>query len=233
MRRFLTTQALAILLTALYGSTVWAGPPLVCHPLEIDGARSLPFGEGAYDTVSSYDRDQLTRDTLALLTPDTPVIVRMETLRRAVIYAVSDGAAKTVRSQALLAALMRRVLDAQATGKDDPLAWFDAGYAIETFKQTAYFTKWGNSPAFDLDKGTMRDWDGAAWVAHALAVRGKDPEMLFAMALIQAMRDRMSQNQSLRSAVDGATDGSLLAKNLLHHFGHGGESTLAELRAKL
>jgi hypothetical protein len=232
MRRFPGLPSIALVLLGLSASA-WAGPPLVCHPIAIDGAVSLPFGDGAYDTVAGYDRDELTRDSLALLTNDMPVLVRMETLRRA-------------SSMPLRMAPQRRS-DPGASERLDaprprcsgfrqgriPLAWFDAGYAIETFKQTAYFSSGETAPASNLNKGTMRDWDGVAWVAHALASRGNDPRCSSLWRLIRSMHDRVNQNESLRAAIDGAADGSLLAKNLLHHFGYHGESTMAELRAKL
>ena len=42
---------------------------------------------------ADYDVAHLTADTTALLVPATPVVARMETLRRAVIYASLDKAA--------------------------------------------------------------------------------------------------------------------------------------------
>ena len=66
-----------------------AGPPLICHPFEIGTAASLPFGAGRNwnSPLSTYDVNRLTADTLRLLNPETPMLVRMETLRRATIYA--------------------------------------------------------------------------------------------------------------------------------------------------
>jgi hypothetical protein len=65
-----------------------AGPVLICKNYEIGAAKSLPWGGSDWRSVKpDYDINRLVEDTLALLTPDTPVIVRMETLRRAVIYA--------------------------------------------------------------------------------------------------------------------------------------------------
>jgi hypothetical protein len=60
-------------------------------------------------------------DTLTLLTPSMPVIVRMETLRRATIYA----AAKPDLAKELMGALRTRA-EAKA-----PLAAFDLGYLVE------------------------------------------------------------------------------------------------------
>src|SRR5437667_464617 len=85
------------LLVTLLGipQTTQAGPPLICHPLDIGGAKSLPWIGGDRPSGAdwrgvdpNYNLGQLVVDTLALLTPDTPVLVRMETMRRATVYAV-------------------------------------------------------------------------------------------------------------------------------------------------
>src|SRR6185436_15560033 len=96
-----------------------AGPPLICHPYEIAHAQSLPWANpGEWRAVKSdYDLNRLVNDTLALLTPNTPVIVRMETMRRATVYAVWAARDREVGYQVtgqkvadeLLARLMTRV----------------------------------------------------------------------------------------------------------------------------
>src|SRR5262245_6752273 len=65
-----------------------AGPVLICKNYEIGAAKTLPWGGWEWRPGNpDYDINRKVEDTLALLTPETPVIVRMETLRRAVIYA--------------------------------------------------------------------------------------------------------------------------------------------------
>src|ERR1700676_2598491 len=64
-----------------------AGPPLICHPIEIGQAKSLPLVDWKRKVSGDYD---LTRDTLAILDSSTPVLVRMETPRWATIYARQD-----------------------------------------------------------------------------------------------------------------------------------------------
>ena len=82
-----------------------AGPPLVCFPFDIGAARSLPMGSGGWRAIDpGYNIGNLVNDTVALLTPETPVIVRMETLRRATIYASSN----TAVAESLLKALQAR-----------------------------------------------------------------------------------------------------------------------------
>ena len=113
--------ALGLLLTI--AGAAEAGPPLICHAFDAGDARLLPWskGQGWNTPDASYDVRKLTADTLELLAPQTPVLARMETLRRATIYAAQD---KQVAEQ-LLTALVERT---RATGgSSDPLAWFDAG----------------------------------------------------------------------------------------------------------
>ena len=113
-----------------------AGPPLICHPFDIGTAQSLPFGDtkngwsGWQATLPSYDRSKLVDDTLAFLTPRTPVIVRMETLRRASAYSVDDKAIAT----RLLSALEARTTKTPTTPAEG-LASFDYGYLVETYRQ--------------------------------------------------------------------------------------------------
>ncbi len=106
--------------------TALAGPPLICHPFDIGGAKSLPWGASSwsaakfFDVESSkdYDLGRLVDDTLALLSHDTPVIVRMETIRRATIYAQKNQRV----AAGLLSRLKTRALDAEAKGRPDTLA---------------------------------------------------------------------------------------------------------------
>jgi hypothetical protein len=98
-----------------------AGPPAICWPVEIGDAKSLPWGKDAFATDERYDEAKTVDDTLALLDGAMPVLVRMETLRRATIY-LDDS--RSERAE-LLRRLMIRVLDAEAAGKPSALAWFE------------------------------------------------------------------------------------------------------------
>ena len=119
------TLAAATLLTA---RPALAGPPLVCFPFDVGSARTLPMGpNGWHDIDRQYDVSRLIDDTIALLGPSTPVIVRMETLRRATLYA---GTNATIAA-ALLAKLEAR---AAARQPDVALAVFDFGYLVETYR---------------------------------------------------------------------------------------------------
>src|SRR5207248_3147310 len=82
-----------VMVGALVAATpALAGPPLLCHPYDIGTAQSLPWNEtnSWFSGRPGYDVRHLISDTEELLTPETPVIVRMETLRCAVLYASQD-----------------------------------------------------------------------------------------------------------------------------------------------
>lgn len=196
-------------------STVLAGPPLICHPFDIGGAKSLSWSGGkSWRAVSpDYNVKHLADDTLALLKADMPVIARMETLRRASIYAMND---KRV-------ALDLHSRLAERAAKSGALAQFDLGYLEETYKQLT-----GVSSNMNFAK-TL---DGYSSVVRAIGLRGGDAEMEFAAALITAHPRRSAHDRHLRKAAAGAGEGSLLARNLVSHFENRGRS-LSEIRAHL
>src|SRR5258706_4527612 len=74
---------------------VLAGPPLICHAFDIDNSKSLPWISHNWNLSGgeNYDTKNLVRDTLEILSPSTPVLVRMETLRRSTLYARKDPVA--------------------------------------------------------------------------------------------------------------------------------------------
>ncbi len=196
---------LVVTLLLAFPPAAQAGPPLICWPYEIGGAKSLPWGGSAWGAAkASYDLNRLADNTLALLSPDVPVIVRMETLRRATVYAMKDQRI----AQELLSRLLARVQLAEAKGRPDALASFDAGYLVEAYKQAGWAFKKEN-PAKGLD--------GYAMVLKAIRLRGTDPEMEFAVALISVEPRLPGHSEHLQRAVAGAREGSLLATNLVSH----------------
>lgn len=127
LKRSLLALAFALVVTA---APALAGPPLICHPIDIGTAQSLPWSSapGWNGVLASYDLAHLGDDTVSLLTPHTPVDVRRETLRRAAIYATRQAGL----AERLAARLLAR---ANAAGESDPAASFDAGYFVETIRQ--------------------------------------------------------------------------------------------------
>lgn len=183
-----------------------AGPPLLCFPMSIGNAPSLPWGTGGgWNTpTASYDRTRLVDDTLAVLAPSTPVLVRMETLRRATIYASPDAAT----AGRLIDALRLRARNPDDT-RTDALAIFDLGYAVEASRQTQH----GLRSTF-----TAPADDGYALVRKALARRPADPAMQYAAALISTDRAfRGASDEHLQAALAAAPANSDLGRTIAVH----------------
>jgi hypothetical protein len=198
---------------ALFANTALAGPPLICHQFDAGKAQVLPWaGDGkSWNTPDrSYDVKNLTADTLRLLSPDAPILARMENMRRATIYAGQD---EGVAAELLRAVLARAQSDA-GRGRDS-LAWFDAGYLIESYRQASHIYKWDMLEPAQRSAWKLRTepagLDGYAMVTKALRVGGPNAEMEFAASL---MKDGAASAEHRRRAIAGATAGSLLAKNL-------------------
>ncbi len=209
-RRTSRTLALLCSIGLLTSNTALAGTPLICHPYTIGAAKSLPGSDGDWKGVNpNYDRTNLVRDTLNLLTPETPVIVRMETLRRAAIYATAgmrgwSAAGFNDEDRANTAAILEKLQarSKTATGPARALALFDEGFFIETLRHT----------------GINKSLNGYDALVKALELRGPDPEMEFALALATSWPKQKEHEQHLARARAGAKKGSLLASNLASHF---------------
>src|SRR5215510_12852628 len=85
----------AMLSLSFLATAALAGPPLICHPFEIDGANSLPWVSHDWNLSGSekYDTTKLAADTIAILDSSQVTLVHMETLRRATLYAKKDRVA--------------------------------------------------------------------------------------------------------------------------------------------
>jgi hypothetical protein len=191
-------------------STVFAGPPLICRPYDIGVARSLPGGTDGHGITHSYDRTHLVADTLALLQPDMPVIVRMETLRRAAVYATNglrkwDRGDYSAEDRALGLGLLAKLQERTkaASGDTRTLALFDAGFFAETLRQT------------NMDPKV----DGFPLLTEAAQLRPADDEIAFAVAIASAYPERKEHRGYLARARAAAQPGSLLAANVQSHFG--------------
>ncbi len=188
-----------------FTTSAQAGPPLICHPFEIGQAKTLPAADWNRKGSGGYDLHNLTRDTLAILDSSAPVLVRMETLRRATIYARQDPhVAKELITQ------LRERADNSAAGRPGALAFFDLGYLAETYKQ--WFGASEPNPAAGLD--------GYALVKQAIRLGGQDPEMEFAAALITLKGPESEHQEHARNAMAGSKNDPLLAQNLASDF-HG------------
>jgi len=204
-----------------------AGPPLLCHTIEIGQAKSLPWIGHNWNLSGSenYDTKNLVSDTLNTLAPDTPVLVRMETLRRATLYARQDPLA----AKELLAKLHARATSAESSGHADALAWFDVGYLAETYKQ------WIGQSWMRVSKDEQNPAagvDGYALVKKAIGLHGSDPQMEFAAALITLSGPQEEHRQHSLKAIAGAKTDPLLAQNLATHFNGPQGQTMSEMLTK-
>ena len=213
--------AVALLVASLGIATIaQAGPPLICHTIEIGQAKSLPWISHSWNLSGNetYDLKNLVKDTLDILGPDTPVLVRMETLRRATLYARKDP----LTAKELLARLHARATSAESAGHPDALAWFDVGYLAETYKQ--WVGKDEHNPATGVD--------GYTFVKKAIGLRSQDPQMEFAAALITLSGPPEEHRQHALRAIVGAKSDPLLAENLATHFMGQQSQTMSEMFAK-
>jgi hypothetical protein len=210
---------IAVALVIAFAQSAFAGPPLICHPFQTEGGNLIAWGKSSSPTNwntpdHSYDIKKLVADTTATLTPDAPILTRMENMRRATIYAMQDP----VVAHELLKAVMARAL---AT-TNDSRAWFDAGYLIESYKQATHMRQ--------DRKPELRGWqavdetirvDGYNWVKKAMAMttapahrslgEGGSAEMEFAASLMTT--GSIAQAHRAK-ALANASKGSTLAKNL-------------------
>jgi hypothetical protein len=218
--RFISSRVAGILLVVSgLATSAFAGPPLICHPLDIGTARSLPWNGTGWNLAGNenYDTKNLVKDTLAILDSGAPVIVRMETLRRATLYARKDPDA----AKALVTKLYQRAHAGETAGGQNALAWFDAGYLAAAYRQMFYNAP---NPASGID--------GYSLVAKALALGGeKDPEMQFAAALITLEGPQQAHQEHAQKALAGAKSDAMLARNLGKDFLGNHKETVSEALA--
>lgn len=237
--RSISLATTSILCLLVVQQAALAGPPLLCHPFEIGNARSLPWSGAEWRAVDkSYSIDRLIDDTVALLTPETPVLVRMETLRRATVYAVWSmndyKVGYKVKDDKVATELLARLKARTHTAKSDKsavaLAMFDYGYLVESYKQAIW------DPHASPGAKLASDIDGYGLIVKSIAMRGSDPEMEYAAALSCMGRKKEAGQDAyvahVQKALAGAQEGSLLARNMLNYFKDRG-TTLAELRANI
>jgi hypothetical protein len=211
-----TSWRRGLLLSALlFSSPVLAGPPLLCHPFETAEAPTLPWGgDGWNQARADYDLAALGERTEALLGPGTPVIARMETLRRAAIYASRDGA--------VLRDLAAR-LESRLKSADEPgarvLGLFDTGYFLETLQEIDRLQDYDMPGIGEVDRVVLRALltqpDGSLRIQQAVAMQPDDAGLRFAAALVATADGRDADvAMHARHARAGAESDALLALNI-------------------
>lgn len=199
-------NALALVIVLVSASPALAGPALVCIPFDTGSTKLLAWGSGpGWNTPDrSFDVKKLTAETLRALDADEAVLARMETLRRATIYAMQDPAA----AHHLLSALIGRALSTTPTAR----AWFDAGYVVEAYRQAVPLRGDGrfDRASWAATDETLRV-NGYGFVKKAIAMGGPSAEMEFAASL---MTQGATASAHRSRAIAASTRGSYLAANL-------------------
>jgi hypothetical protein len=209
-----------VLLASLFtASSTVAGPPLLCHAFDIGNAKSLPWISHDWNLTGkeTYDINNLVADTISILDTDSTVLVHMETLRRATLYSQKDHNA----SKRLLIKLMARSDSAAQNSSTAALALFDLGYFAESLKQFHWIHKDAANPA--------QGFDGFTLVDKAIQLRGNDPQMEFAAAIITLNVERSKHPEHAQKAITGAKNDPLLARNLSAHFHDEQSETMAQM----
>jgi hypothetical protein len=212
-------RLLAICALMFAAKALLAGPPLVCHNFDIGSATSLPWvsPNWNFSGAENYDTSKLASDALAILAADRNVIVHMETLRRATLYARKDPAA----AKELLTKI---TVGTKSANSDETraLSYFDTGYLAEVYKQ--WLGDSSGNPATSLD--------GYAFIEEAIQLRGGDPQMEFAAALVTLAGPTAEHEAHTRRAIAGAKTDPLLARNLASRFSGNQSPTMAEMLTK-
>jgi hypothetical protein len=209
--------AIALFLALFFfNAQALAGPPLICHSFDIGEAKSLPWISHDWNLTGTetYETKNLVTDTIAILNSDSVVLVHMETLRRATLYAHRDP----IAAKQLLTKLVARA-DFAGDSPQAALASFDAGYFAETYKNL-----WDLATA-----NPAQGFDGYALVKRAIQLRGNDPQMDFAAALITMGGPASEHQVYAQKTIAGAKNDALLARNLTTHFIGPQSETMVEM----
>jgi hypothetical protein len=186
-------------------------------PFDIADAPSLPWSGGACCGRPDYDVTRLVSDTEALLIPTTPIVVRLETLRRAVIYASSD---RRLAAE-LLTRFTQRMRPEARGATPAAIVVLDAAFVIEAIRQIEEHPDSPFTQQSRQVRGLVRGSDGYALLRAAVPNRSNDPEFEFAAALIAGATD-VGQTEFVNraSTAEAWTNRDpLLARNVQRIYG--------------
>ena len=202
-----TLVASFVIVALALATPALAGPPFNCHVFDIGTAKSIPWGatNNWLGMRDDYDVRHVVADAEALLTPSTPILVRMETLRRASLYASRERAV----AEQLIAAMMNRVKNADQSGQ--AVALFDAGFVVEAINEVEQAGRYTKSLSAREVVGLTNPSDGRALIQKSLALRPGDASIEFALGLISRTPESEAH---FRNARTGAKADALLANNL-------------------
>jgi hypothetical protein len=208
--RHLRLAAAALAAGLVFALPAVAGPPLICHTFTTGAEPLLPWvpSKNWNSPDRAYDVRGLVSDTLELLDADAPILARMENMRRATIYAAEHAEV----SVELLSAVLARTKAVPAADAERALAWFDAGYLVESYRQFGVAQGHGMLPgSAPLLKGLPAMPDGYVLVQKAIGLAQEQrPEMEFAASLM-APDSAAREGHRVRAV---AAAGPLLTANL-------------------
>jgi hypothetical protein len=183
-RRPVLAALVASTALVLAAAPALAGPPFICHAFELSGHQSLPWGvrhdAGWKNPDPAYDVAALNADVTRLLAGTMPISARMETLRRATIYASKDrGVAES----------LLKTLEARAKAEPgNALALFDAGFLTEAYRQASRVYEWDMLAGREKTEWTFKTppaADGAKLINAAVALNTAEaPAMRKALLMI-------------------------------------------------
>lgn len=211
------TRFLTVLAFALAASAAVAGPPILCNPIDIANAKTLPMGSGPLECDGGLTAAKAVDQAIVILKSDPSTLVHMETLRRATVYVAKDKPT----AKDLLARVMAIALDAQ-TAKDDQrsaAALFDAGFLAACYHEM--------NVDVGFRPGEGEGIAGYAWIKAAIdklpSSAPQRAEMEFGAGLAAHPMDYLSPgaralyDAHLKRATEAAKEGSLLAANIKAH----------------
>lgn len=188
------------------------GSPLLCFPLDVGGAATLPFGGEGFDVKSDLSTDEVVKQARSLLEKSEDPLVHMETLRRATIWFMNQDAAEAAgKFRAVLAdATLRAAATAghgAAAKHAEALRWFDLGYFQAAARQG----------------GVLQLKGEREWLEKAARLAPDDLALRFGVALAQYFpgeeEDRKAWAGHLQVVLDAKEPSALIKKNAVSTFG--------------
>jgi hypothetical protein len=207
------------------------GSPLLCFPLDVGAAATLPFGGDGFDVKSDLTTEEVVKQTRALLEKSDDPLVHMETLRRATIWFMGKDAAEAAgKFRAVLADATLRAAaaagDGTARAHHEAMRWFDLGYFQAAARQG----------------GVLQLRNEHEWLEKAARLAPDDLALRFGVALAQYFpgeeEDRKAWGSHLLVVLDAKEPSPLLKKNAVSTFGaflqaSDWEKLVAEVRKRL
>lgn len=214
----MTTWKMTLAALLVAAAPALAGPPMICMEFQCDEV-AIPLGDNSLQPKKGFNTRKLPERTADALDKADSVIERMETIRRAAIYAArANGSTEDVFN-----ALAWRALNAEVSGDTRAYAdaLFDAGYFAATMAN--FGEKIDGSPA------ASQGLAGYAWITRAIELSDDDASMHFAASLAthpvmrSSKRDLFEHHVAMASL--GIETDPVLARNLQAHMNHFDEST--------